>query len=152
MQPGPGKLVNGRRAARHSGTHARRESADDGLGDVGGGRAPAHIPGHDATADDGVHGGLDQGGGGRDGDVGVISPSHCSSMATDITIPSGLAMPWPAMSGADPCAACAIAYFSPALIRHHPQRARELTGEIGERVAEQVLGDDHVEGLGRRTR
>src|ERR1700727_2701837 len=51
-----------------------RESADDGLGDAGGGGAPAHIPGHDATADDGVHGGLDRGGGGSEGGVGVFVP------------------------------------------------------------------------------
>ena len=42
----------------------------------------------------------------------AVAPSQSSSIALERFIAIGLAMSWPAMSGAEPCAACAIAWVS----------------------------------------
>ena len=56
----------------------------------------------------------------------------------------------PAMSGAEPCVACAIACFSPThKARREAQPADQTGADIGQDVAELVGRDDHVELLRR---
>ena len=60
---------------------------------------------------------------------------------------SGLAIPWPAMSGAEPWTGskrpgAAVAERGAG---QHPERARDHRRLVAEDVAEHVLGDDHVE-------
>ena len=62
----------------------------------------------------------------------------------------GLAMPWPAMSGAEPCWACATADAVADVERAaEAEAARERAGEVGEDVAEHVGRHDDVELLRR---
>ena len=57
-------------------------------------------------------------------------------------------MPLPAMSGAEPCVACAIARSGPAdKSRRKPEPADESRCGIRQDVAERIRGDDHVELL-----
>ena len=67
----------------------------------------------------------------------------------------GLASALPAISGAEPCTGSYSALrlpFGVGLAQRsrgqHAERAREHRGYIREHVAEQVVGDDHVELLG----
>ena len=67
--------------------------------------------------------------------------------ATEPKVASGLAMPWPAMSGAEPCTG---SYRpgppSPETGRgQQADRAGDHRGLVREDVAEHVLGQDHVE-------
>ena len=55
----------------------------------------------------------------------------------------------PAMSGAEPWAAWAIAWVSGGVQRRgDAQRSGDLAGQVGQDVAEHVLGDDDVELVG----
>ena len=69
----------------------------------------------------------------------------------------GLATPLPAMSGAEPCTGSysALRFSWDRLAERgrgqHAERAREHGGDVGQHVAEQVVGHDHVELLGLRT-
>ena len=70
----------------------------------------------------------------------------------------GLAMPWPAMSGAEPWTGSYIALRRPRGVGgtqrgrgQHAEAAGQHGGAVGEDVAEQIVGDDDVELLGRRT-
>jgi hypothetical protein len=69
-------------------------------------------------------------------------------MAALRIVPSGFAIPLPAMSGAEPWigsySACPVAQRCAG---EEPQRARQHRRFVGQDVAEHVLGDDHVEGL-----
>jgi hypothetical protein len=78
--------------------------------------------------------------------------SQSSSIPDDRIIAIGLASPIPAMSGAEPCEACAMQRSSEALIDGAMPGSGQLTGQVGEDVAEHVLGDDDVEGRARRSR
>ena len=63
--------------------------------------------------------------------------------------PIGLAMPWPAMSGAEPCTGSnsdgKFALRIDVAGRRDADGAGAGRAEIGQDVAEQVRGDDHVE-------
>ena len=75
-------------------------------------------------------------------------PSPWRSMsAADRIIPSGLAIPWPAMSGAVPWTGSNRPGPTPPKDggRQHAQRAGEHRRLVGQDVAEHVLGDDHLE-------
>ena len=61
-------------------------------------------------------------------------------------------MPWPAMSGALPCTGSNIDGLVPVGVDvaagGQPDAAAHRGGEVGDDVAEQVVGDDHVEPAG----
>ena len=66
----------------------------------------------------------------------------------------GSALPWPAMSGAEPCTGSNIDGNSPHGLMlprgGDADAAGDGRGEVGDDVAEEVVGDDHVEALGLR--
>ncbi len=81
------------------------------------------------------------------------SPSECrSSIAALRIVPSGFAMPLPAMSGAEPW----IGSYRPSVpspseaLGQQAERAGEHRGLVRQDVAEHVLGDDHVEAAAAR--
>ena len=71
-----------------------------------------------------------------------------SSSATERNIASGLAIPCPAMSGAEPWTGSnspGVPGSPERRARQHPDRAGDHRRLVAEDVAEHVLGDDHVE-------
>ena len=68
---------------------------------------------------------------------------------TDRIIAIGLASPWPAMSGAEPCTGSKMPGGSlpSEADGARPEPAADGRGQVGQDVAEQVLGQDHVVGL-----
>ena len=79
------------------------------------------------------------------------SPSQVSSIATEPISEAGLATSWPAMSGAEPCWACASACSSPALIEAARPRLPEISEASSDRMSPNALVvDDHVEARWRR--
>ena len=75
-----------------------------------------------------------------------------SSIAADRIVPIGLAMSWPAMSGAEPWIGSYspnVPCVGPPLAERGRRQHAEAPGEhgrlVGQDVAEQVLGDDDVE-------
>ena len=81
-----------------------------------------------------------------------ISSEWRSISATDPNVASGFAIPWPAMSGAEPCTGSyRPGPSAPRLARRkQPDRARDHRGLVGEDVAEHVLGEEDVEVGGAR--
>ncbi len=78
---------------------------------------------------------------------------RCSSISTALqTAPHGFAMPWPAMSGAEPCTGSKSAGHAAAgaevRARRHAHAALQRGAEVGEDVAEEIRGDDDVEAVG----
>ena len=74
-------------------------------------------------------------------------------MATDAMAPIGLAMPWPAMSGAEPCTGSNRP--GPVADRgrgQEPERAGQHRRLVAQDVAEEVLGEQHVDrgGVGHQ--
>src|SRR5215472_11096836 len=67
------------------------------------------------------------------------SPSQASSMAAEPISAAGLAMSLPAMSGADPCCAWAIACVVPALIDSARPRLPEISEASSERMSPNML-------------
>ena len=77
------------------------------------------------------------------------SPSQASSIAAEPISEAGLARSCPAMSGAEPCCACAIACAVAGIERGgEPEAAADLRGEVRQDVAEHVGGHHHVERAG----
>ena len=93
---------------------------------------------------------------GRDGllDRAAAAPAGRGARAaapTDRIVAVGSAMPLPAMSGAEPCTGSNIDGLVPLDVDvaagRQPDAAGDRGGEVGEDVAEQVVGDDDVEAL-----
>ena len=76
-------------------------------------------------------------------------PRCSSSRATDSTVAVGSALPWPAMSGRGAVHRLEHARRGAVRVdvgrRGQADAARDRRGEVREDVAEQVVGDDHVE-------
>jgi len=89
---------------------------------------------------------LDRGGG-----VGLAENARASSRPTRFW-PIGLAMPRPAMSGAEPCTGSNIDGYSRLRVdvarRRDTDRADHRRSEIGQDVAEQIGADHDVEPIG----
>ena len=81
------------------------------------------------------------------------SPRKSSIIAADRMAAIGLALPVPAMSGAEPCTGSNIDGPVRAGLRlpdaANPMPPGYRAAEVGEDVAEEVVGDDHVVLLGR---
>ena len=79
------------------------------------------------------------------------SPRNSSISAADRMAAIGLALSWPAMSGAEPCTGSNIDGPVRAGLRladeASPMPPRHRAAEVGEDVAEEVVGDDHVVAL-----
>ena len=79
------------------------------------------------------------------------SASQSSSIAAERISEPGWPCPGPAMSGAEPCCACAMQCVVAGVDRAaEAEAAGQLRGLVGQDVAEHVGGDDHVEALRRR--
>ena len=75
-----------------------------------------------------------------------VSPSQSSIMAVERIMAVGLAMPWPAMSGAVPWLGWKTACLSPMSAEGaKPMPPIKAGAEVGEDVAEEVLGGEDVE-------
>ena len=146
----PGRPVVCRRRRRHRPAgEARaaepRRSAHDRGGEAPRGRRAAEVAGADAAATAARTVASTRRGVRRAGRPVGWRASRAASPRTRI-IAIGLARPRPAMSGAEPCEAWAMARVVGAVQRRRDaQRPGELAGQVGQDVAEHVLGDEDVE-------
>ena len=77
-----------------------------------------------------------------------VRPRCSSSSPTDSTVAVGSATPWPAMSGAEPCTGSNMLGLVPDDVEvaagGQPDAAGHRGGDVGDDVAEEVVGDDDV--------